>query len=227
MNVLFALYGDLSSNSAIPMAIHARELERSGYRCAVAIPSGTEGVRAIEQAGLRVHSYDQALASPRQLFGDGRLPDILHVWTPRESVRRFSSSFLASNPIPWLIYLEDNEDWIGRAALALVGLREDVLLQHTEEVISTWTPLGLAHPLRYRHFVGLADGAVVIQDKLAADVPPWVPCATVMPGVDLDAFRPREIDMAARARHGIAEGDRVIVYPGGLNDFTRPGLRSL
>ena len=128
---------------------------------------------------------------------------------------------------PWLIYLEDNEDWIARQALSMVGLHEGILLQHSEAVISTWTPSGLSHVLHYRDFIGLADGAVVIQDKLRADVPPWVPCATVHPGVDLEAFRPMPPDAALRERLGLAPGERVLVYPGGLNDFTRPGIETL
>jgi hypothetical protein len=109
----------------------------------------------------------------------------------------------------------------------MAGLHEDVLLQHAEDIISLWTPEGIAHPLRYESFIGLADAAVVIQDKLAAEVPPWVPCTTVMPGVDLEFFAPRPPDPALRKRYGVADGERVIVYPGGLNDFTRPGLEAL
>ena len=227
MNVLFALYGDFSSNSAIPLAAHARELHRLGHQCAVALPSGVEEAAGQTDPGLRPILYRDALDDPAAVFPDGRPADILHAWTPREGVRRFVTSYLAGNPTPWVIYLEDNEGWIARAALSLRGLREEVLHQHTEEVISLWTPEGMAHPLRYPSFIGLADGAVVIQDKLAVEVPPWVPCATVMPGVDLALFTPRPADPATRTRYGVQAGERVIVYPGGLNDFTRPGLEAL
>ena len=227
MNVLFVLYGDFSSNSAIPLALHARELHRSGHQCAVALPSGLEIAAAEAQPALRPLLYGDALADPAAIFPDGRPADILHAWTPREGVRRFVTAYLAMRPTPWVIYLEDNEGWLARAALGLVGLREDVLLQHSEEVITTWTPQGLPHPLRYESFIGLADAAVVIQDKLSVDVPPWVSCTTVMPGVDLELFSPRPGDPSLRARYGVAKSERVIVYPGGLNDFTRPGLEAI
>jgi glycosyltransferase involved in cell wall biosynthesis len=227
MNVLFALYGDFGSNSAAPLMLHARELHRLGHRCAVAVPSGVEAGIAQDNPSFRAVLYAEALANPAAIFPDGRPADIVHAWTPREGVRRFVMSYLTQRPTPWVIYLEDNEGWISRAALSLVGLREDVLLQHSEEIISAWTPEGLSHPLRYESFIGLSDAAVVIQDKLAIEVPPWVPCTTVMPGVDLKFFSPRPPDPALRKRYGVGDDERVIVYPGGLNDFTRPGLEAL
>ena len=227
MNLLFALYGDFTSNSAIPLLLHARELVRLGHRCAVAIPSGLESAAAHGDAQVPTLLYRHVLADPAAVFADGRPADVVHAWTPRENVRRFVTSYLVKHPTPWVIYLEDNEGWIARFALGLAGLHEDVLLQHTDEVISTWTPQALSNPLRYESFIGLADAAVVIQDKLAVDVPPWVPCTTVMPGVDLELFSPRPADSALRQRYGVAANERVIVYPGGLNGFTRPGLEAL
>ena len=225
VNVLFALYGDFSSNSSIPLALHARELRRRGHDCAVALPSGLESAPRGNE--LRAALFADALAHPGSLFADGRPADVVHAWTPRENVRRFVTAYQSRRPTPWVVYLEDNEAWIAQQALAPVGLGEEVLLQHTDEVISLWTPQALAHPLRFREFIGLADAAVVIQDKLAVDVPPWVPCTTVMPGVDLELFAPREPHAAQRARLGIGEDERVIVYPGGLNGFTRPGIEAL
>ena len=73
----------------------------------------------------------------------------------------------------------------------------------------------------------MADVAVVIQEKLSVEVPPWVRCETVMPGVDLDFFSPRAANSALRKRYGVAENERVIVYPGGVNGFTRPGIETL
>lgn len=227
MNVLFALYGDLGTNSAIPMALHARELQRRGHQCVAALPSGVEAARALADRPLDVFSHAEVLANPRKVFRDGRAADIVHAWTPRENVRRFVTAYMVGQPTPWLVYLEDNEAWIAQAALSMVGLREDVLLQHSEDVITAWTASGLPHPLRFASFIGLADGAAVIQPKLSRDVPPWVGCTTVMPGVDLAMFAPREVDPHTRRRFGVADDERVIVYPGGLNDFTRPGLEAL
>jgi glycosyltransferase involved in cell wall biosynthesis len=227
MNILFALYGDLISNSAFPLMLHARELQRAGHQCAVAVPVGLDTAPGQDSPPSRGVLFEEALAHPAALFPDARPADIVHAWTPRECVRKFVTAYLAIHPAPLVVYNEDNEDWISRQALGMVGLREDVLLQHSEDVISQWTAEGLSHVLHYRSFIGLADAAVVIQDKLAPEVPPWVPVTTVMPGVDLDFFSPRPASSELRKRYGLKEGERVIVYNGGLNDFTRPGLETL
>lgn len=227
MNVLFAMYGDFATNSAIPMALHARELQSRGHDCVAAVPSNVESASVLLPSGFRPALYGDVLADPPGVFGDGRAADIVHAWTSREGVRRFVTAYLAKRPTPWIIYLEDNEGWISRAALRMVGIHESVLLQHPEEIISAWTPDGLSHALRYESFIGLADGAVVVQDKLASEVPPWVPRATVMNPVDLEFFAPRAPEPALRERYGVRPDERVIVYPGGVNDFTRPGLEAL
>ena len=228
MNILFALYGGLDTNSAEPLNVYAREFHELGYECAVAMPEGYSVPDSSRGApSLRTVSYGEALAGPAAIFTNGRPADVLQAWTPRECVRLFVTAYLAKLPTPWVIYLEDNEGWIAKAALSLVGLPPAIVFQHSEEVISTWTPQGLPHILRYESFTGLADAAVIIHDKLAVEVPPWVPRTTVMPCVDLEFFLPRPADPWLRKRYAIAENERVVVYPGGLNDFTRPGLIAL
>src|SRR5690348_16504350 len=64
MNVLFVLYGGLDSNSAIPLALHARELHRRGHRCAVAVPVSAAPALTPPDLALRVLPYKEALADP-------------------------------------------------------------------------------------------------------------------------------------------------------------------
>jgi glycosyltransferase involved in cell wall biosynthesis len=225
VNILFVLYGGFDTNSAIPLCLHARELTRRGHRCAVAMPAGSD-MRAPVDGAPRAWTYEQALEDPESPFDDG-IAEVLHAWTPRECVRGFVTQYLARRPTPWVAYLEDNEAWIARTALSAVKIPPERLLEHTEEVISAWTAPGMPHPLRYRSFIALADAAAVIQQKLCRELPPWVPCTAVMPGVDLERFAPRPASPELLARMGVEPGERVVVYPGGLNDFTRPGLVAL
>jgi len=101
------------------------------------------------------------------------------------------------------------------------------VVRQTEQRISECLPDSLSHPFRYQSFIGLADAVVLIQDKLNIDVPPWVYSATVMPGVDLDFFSPQVANSQLRKQYGIAENEKVIVYPGGLNGFTKPAIETL
>jgi len=224
MNILFVLYGDFSCNSANPLVLYARELHLAGHSCAVAVPSKLETVSQHPNPSFKPLLYRDVLAEPESAFPDGRPADVIHAWTPREVVRRFVTSYMAIRPTPLLIYLEDNESWISCRTL---GFEKETLAQQTEQKISDKLPDDRAHPFRYDSFIGLADAVAVIQDKLKVEVPPWVPCETVMPGVDLEFFSPRPGEPSLRKQYGVAEDEKVIVYHGGLNEFTKPGIESL
>ncbi len=224
MNILFVLYGDFTSNSADPLVLYARELHLAGHSCAVAVPSRPETVSQHENPAFRPILYGDVLAGPESVFPDGRPADVIHACTPREVVRRFVMAYLAKQPTPLVIYLEDNESWVSMRAL---GFDETTLVRHTEREISDRLPDALAHPFYYDSFIGLADAVAVIQDKLRIKVPPWVHCETVMIGVDVKLFTPRPPDRSLRTKYGVAENEKLIVYHGGMNGFTRPSMETL
>ncbi len=224
MNILFVLYGDFGSNSANPLVLYARELSQRGHCCAIAVPSSLETVSLHAHIAFRPFLYADVLANPSSVFSDGRPADVIHACTPREVVRRFTTLYMAKQPTPLVLYLEDHEQWISARTL---GLDEEMLIRHTEQEISEMTPLFLAHPFYSDSFIGMADAVAVIQDKLKAFVPSWVYCKTVMIGVDLDFFYPRPPDPILRKRYGLMESEKVLVYHGVVHDFTRPGIRNL
>jgi glycosyltransferase involved in cell wall biosynthesis len=224
MNILFVLYGDFSSNSAHPLALYARELHACGHSCAVAVPNNIETVAQLSNIFFRPLLYNDILNNLDSVFPDGRPADIIHAWTPREVVRRFVTSYMAKQPTPFIVYLEDHESCIAHRTL---GLNDSTLFQQTELSISERMSDALSHPFRYDSFIGLADAVAVIQDKLKVEAPPWVYCETVMPGVDLEFFSPRAVDPLLREKYKIAENERVIVYHGGLNRFTQPLIETL
>ena len=224
MNILFVLYGDFTSNSAYPLALYARELHRSGHSCVVAVPKNIETVKQLPRVSFLPLLYADVLNDPEAVFSDGRPADVIHAWTPRENVRHFVAAYMAKRLTPLIVYLEDHESWISCRAL---GLEEATLAQQTDQSISERLPDALSHPFRYDSFIGLADAVAVIQDKLAIEVPPWVHCATVMPSVDLKFFSPRLANPLLRKQYGVAENEWVIVYPGGVNGFTKPAIETL
>lgn len=224
MNILFVLYGDFNSNSAHPLALYAREAHLMGHSCAVAVPNNLETAQQYSNLVFRPMLYSDVLSDPESVFPDARSADVVFAWTPREVVRCFVTSYMAKCPTPLIVYLEDHELWISCRAL---GLEEASLAQHTDQSIAERLPNTFSHPFRYSGFIGLADAVAVIQDKLAIECPPWVQCTTVMPGVDLEFFSPREANSILRKQYGIAENERVIVYTGGLNSFTKPAIETL
>ena len=224
MNILFVLYGDFNSNSANPLVLYARELESRGHKCAIAVPSNLESVSLHKNPAFIPILYADVLASPDSVFRESRPADVIHACTPREVVRHFITAYMAKRPTPLVIYLEDNERWI---ATRVLGFHEAILIQHTEREISEKLSDSFAHPFRYDSFIGLADAVAVIQDKLRSKVPPWVHCETVMIGVDVEFFSPRRPDLLLRTKYGIADNEKVIVYHGGVNQFTRPAIETL
>src|SRR5688572_4969049 len=133
MNILFVLYGSFNSNSANPLVLYARELHSFGHDCAVAVPSGLETVNQHENPTFRPVLYRDVLNAPSSVFDDGRPADVVHACTPREVVRRFITPYMAKQPTPLVIYLEDNEAWISMRAL---GLNQEAFGQLTEREIS-------------------------------------------------------------------------------------------
>ncbi len=223
MNILFVLYGDFMSNSANPLALYARELQTVGHSCAIAVPVNLEeSVKQYEDRAFLPVLYGDVLAAPDSVFPDGRPADVIHACTPREIVREFITSYMARRPTPLVIYLEDNECWISSQVLNVASAS-----RLTEKEVSERLPKYLSHPFRYDSFIGLADAVAVIQDKLKSEVPPWVHCETVMLGVDIEFFSPMPSDPSLRTQYGVHGDERVIVYHGGLNFFTRPAIETL
>lgn len=224
MNILFVLYGDFHSNSANPLALYTRELQSRGHQCAVAVPANLESVSEHENPAFIPVLYHDVLVSPESVFPDGRPADVIHACTPREVVRHFVTSYMAKRPTPLVVYLEDNESWISNRVL---GFDEPTLVRYAEKAIAEKLPEALSHPFRYNSFIGLAEAVAVIQDKLKIEVPPWVRCETVMLGVDLDFFSPRPPDPSLRKKYGIADGERIIVYHGGVDQLKALAIESL
>ncbi len=224
MNILFVLYGDFSSNTANPLTLFARELSRRGHSCAIAIPSNLASLHHHDCSAFRPLLYQDVLSSPSAVFPNNQEADVIHACTPREVVRKFLTRYMAKVPTPLVVYLEDNELWISSRVL---GIDRKVLLQYSESDLSNMIPLSLSHPMYAGCMVGVADAVGVIQDKLKTFVPSWVPCETVMHGIDLEFFYPRTPDSTLREKYGLEETEKILVYPGGINDCTRPEIQNL
>ena len=224
MNILFVLYGDFTSSSAIPLALYTEKLSLLGHSCAITVPNNIDSVCQFSNASFRPILYEDVLSDPLSVFEDGNPAQVIHACTPREIVRHFVTSYMAKQPTPLVIFLEDNEPWISKTAL---GLDETLLNQLTDKEISNRLPSALSHPFYWHSFVGLGDAVAVIQEKLKPYVPPWVPCETVLIGVDLKFFSPRPPIFSLRTKYGVRSNEKVIVYHGGLNGFVKPAIETL
>ncbi len=217
--ILFVLYGDFFSNSAIQVASLANELAARGHRPAVVVPRNAETLHIHAEPRFAAATYAEAA----DLFPDGG-PDVIHAWTTREPVRAFAEDWRARTGARLVVHLEDNELEIlaqaaGRPASALAALPDAEL--------DRLVPPELSHPRRSRAFLAGADGATVILDRLREFVPPGRPCHTIWPAADERGFFPRPRPTELRAVLDPAPGTTVLCYHGNVHPANHGEMREL
>ena len=225
MNILFVNYGDFTTNSLNHIGGFAGWLTAHGHACVVAVPEGRDTLQVINDPQFGATTYAEALAAGGSLFPDGRPADLLHAWTPRESVRQFVLAHQRLSPgTRVIVHLEDNEEHLlatfaGRSVAELRKLPDDDL--------AALLPASLSHPVRYRQFLGIADGWTVITPRLREFLPAANPTLELPPGVDFTQYHPQMAESALRRQYGATAEDRVIVFTGSTTFATAPGVREL
>ena len=218
-NILFALYHDFSANSAVHVHNFANRLAGLGHSTAVAIPEDKDTGSALGSQDYSVLRFDRVDGDWSLLFPDGRPPNIVHAWTPRENVRLFCEKLAGFCDFSLFIHLEDNEELILEVNL---GMPFEKLLRSRIE-----TPPNLSHPRNYRAFIASATGVTMIMDRLERFVPPDIPKLILWPGADEKLFYPRPRDPALLEQLGIADGTAVLCYTGNVHSANARDVRSL
>lgn len=223
-NVLFILYHDFTSNSAYHVHSFANGLNDLGWQCAVAVPDQKKTIKAIgTEPQYSTWEFKDLERTPLR-FPDGRGPDIVHCWTPREIVRRFYDRVPSLHAARLLIHLEDNEWQVAARSLRrkFEGL-EKLRLSELDELI---TP-NLSHPIRARRFLEKAEGVTVIMRTLTDLAPPDKPTVEIWPSADEALFGPRSIDWDRRQKLGIPRNSTTVVYTGNVHAANASEVRSL
>jgi len=225
VNILFANYGDFTTNSLNHIGGFARALAERGHSCAVAVPSGKDTLSAVSNPSFTAVLCDEVLANPA-IFPGGGTADIIHAWTPRECVRKFVVAYQrgASRSARLVVHLEDNEEFLisGYAQRSVAELRA-MRFGEIDAIMSDSLP----HPVRHRTFLRLADAATVIVDRLREFVPAGVPCSLLRPGVDPAYLKPFKPDPELRRELGLSANERVIVFTGSNTFANEPEMRDL
>lgn len=205
------------------MGCLANELVKHGYHCSVAVPENKASIAHLSSVGFHPVTFEEALAYGGG-FEDGRGPDLVHVWTPREIVRCFCDQVIAKYECPYFVHMEDNEWHILSCFLGTPFHR--LALQSTEELDRVVTR-GLSHPHRARDFLAKAEGVTVIIDRLSELVPAGKPVLELWPSADESVFWPRPKRMVKRQMLGIPLNSTVIVYTGNAHAANAHEMRSL
>ncbi len=223
MNVLFALYHDFTANSAIHVHALAHELSALGNECCVAVPDNKASLASLGPARFSALEFDEVFQRG-SLFSDGRGPDILHAWTPREVVRRFCDRFLHENQCRLFVHLEDNE-W--HLLSCFLGESFQSIASLSIQEMDAKVPQTLSHPRRAVDFLGRANGITVIIDRLRELVPPEKPVLELWPAARRDLFGRRPKQKVNRKAAGIPENCTVLVYTGNVHPANAHEMRSL
>ena len=204
--LVFVSYGTFDSNSAGHIAGFAKELSKRGYVIAVCTRDPISPVHAQGPTPLGTFTLQDLARDPAGVIGfDGDFQprrSAMLCWTPRKASRRAVVKVRRKYPIPYLVHLEDNEDY-------LTGLREAAQGHDAR-----------ADLVERRALMAGAMGATVINERLLEGIPAGLPAMLLEPGVDFAGLgtplapnRRAAILSAA----GVPADATVIVYPGNIH----------
>ena len=221
MNILFVLYYDFTANSAGHVFSLANELS-ARHDCVVAVPRNKGTISVLGTPQFRIVEFGEVEAGALH-YANGKGPDVVHAWTPRELVRTFCTYLKAKYEFRQFIHLEDNEWHITAETLAV---QPDVLEGESDD-LDLLVPDFLSHPNRSKEFLASAQGVTVIMDRLKEFVPAGVPAEEIWVSADRDLFYPRARDDARRRQLGIKDDETVFVYTGNVHATNAAEVRSL
>jgi len=221
-NVLFVLYHDFTSNSAIHVYHWANELTALGASCLVAVPENVKSLSVLGSASFGARTFEDL--ENGAIFPNGRGPDIVHAWTPRENVRQLCQRLRERHSFRQFIHLEDNEQYLvakmsNRPWKTIAGM--------DEQELDALIPDHLTHPVRGEKFLKDAQGVTVIIDRLREFVPKNVSAMELWPSADPKLFFKRPVNQDLRAKLGIAPKTTVIAYTGNVHAANANEVRSL
>src|SRR6266545_3921771 len=222
-NILLISHCDFTGSSALHVYKIATELHSRGLSPVIAVPGDPETVEYVGRPPFPVISYRNARVG-RVHFPDGRGPDLVHAFTPRERVRKLASWIVARSCCPYVVHLEDND----RAVLsAELEANVEELEQLPASLLDRFIGSAQMHPLRGPHFVEQAAGVSVVIDRLLELAPADVPTAVVRPGFDEPVLSPDRPRDEVRAELGIRPSDFAVAYTGTIHTANLPDMRRL
>jgi glycosyltransferase involved in cell wall biosynthesis len=229
LHAVFINYGLFNSNSGGHTAHFGNALANCGVQVSIVSAGDPESVIDFGEPKFDCYAYDSLSNNiPESLLNILRSGNtVIHAWTPRERVRRLTERLIAVSSCPYVVHLEDNEEFITTTQHGISWLE---LVRRCEKGLDLDMPEHLSHPIKYKNFLTAADGVTVIVDALRNFVPPGVPVHILEPGVDAETFNPNLTEgerNAARADLYIEPDTTVLAYHGNVHPANRREVFSL
>jgi glycosyltransferase involved in cell wall biosynthesis/2-polyprenyl-3-methyl-5-hydroxy-6-metoxy-1,4-benzoquinol methylase len=202
----------------------ANVLTDLGHCCAVCVPGRPETVLDHGQPRFQVLDYDHAVRYGVS-FPNRQIPDLVHAWTPRELVRKMTSSLVQRYRIPYFVHLEDNQ--IRVLLDELKGRSLEDLERLPTRALDFLVPNHRVHPHRYRRLLAGAAGVTASIDPLLEFKPVDVPGKVFFPGHDPEFAKIDSRDEELRTDLGILPNELLVVYAGDADNSNFQEVRSL
>ncbi len=221
---MFISHCDFTGNSAILIYSIANELALHGVSSAVAVPQNPDSIATCGRHRFQVFDY-AALVDRGVVFPNGRGPDLVHAWGPREMVRKMTDYAATIYKCPFVVYLEDHEEVILENEFA--GSTYAELCRLPMGALDIVVPEHRVHPIRYKDFLKRAGGVTALIDTLLEFKPTHVPGMTFPVGYEPAFLEIPESTEGLRKEYGIASDDIVLVYTGNVHDSNLGEVKSL
>lgn len=223
MRVVFVYFGPFNVNSAIQAFHFGNDLTDLGWTVTLAGVGDPELIRKVGEPRFECITHrdlPQTIEDARR----GGEPTIVCAWTPRENVRVATEAITGRLGVPYVVHLEDNEEFLLEAAVgrSVTELGRLSLAEQARRLSPT-----LIHPTHYQDFLAAAGGVTMITEELNEFNRAGRPHHIARPGIDAERFRADLEPAMSRQSLGLAEDDFVIVYHGTVHYANQHEMLSL
>jgi glycosyltransferase involved in cell wall biosynthesis len=223
--ILFVYFGPFTVNSAIQAFHFGNELTELGWDVTLAGVGDPTTIRKVGAASFETMTLHD-LAGLSERWRRDPQPGIVFAWTPRENVRRATESVVRPLGLPYVVHLEDNEEYLlsTKVGMTMAEMRRLTMAEQDRLVPADKRSI---HPTHSQEFTSGADGITVITEELNEFNRAGLPHHVARPGIDADRFRPDLEPARTREALGIAPDEFVIVYHGTVHFANQHEMLSL
>jgi glycosyltransferase involved in cell wall biosynthesis len=223
MRVLFIHFGALNVNSVIQTFHFGEEMTTEGIEVTLCGWGRTDRISAIGEPSFEVINY-HGLGRRLRAWRRDPKETIVCAWTPRERVRLATLRAVRSLRAPYVVHLEDNEEYLLSSAL---GIPYEVVRRLPLDRQDDLSTEDLVHPTHYRELLAGAAGVTMITEALDEFNRERRPHHLARPGVDRERFRPEAVPAISRDLLGLHPEDFVLVYHGNVHYANHHEMLSL
>ncbi len=223
MRVLFLLYGPFDSNSAIQALHFGNEMTELGCEVTLCATGSPEEIAGVGEPRFECIRYGE-LSRWRRDYERRPGETMVCAWTPRERVRVHAQILCGHLRLPYVVHLEDNEDYL---LSSFDMLPKGELRRMPVREYDRPDAIDMSDPERYPEFLRAADGITVITEELNEFNRAGRPHHLARPGIDSERFRPDLAPPLSRRQLGLREDEFVLVYHGTMHFANQHEMLSL